>query len=248
MLQLTSSFLLQRYLGYTTLSSLFAEDASAYGVDEAPWHYVEGHEWPYPVESIQATYSANKSCFTEVRYAPHLLLAHERLFFEPTSLRVRGIQTTYSSDAGAVPRRLTSCAGPEDPNAVAALRSLRVLDLACRFLKADVCQDLATQGQLLADDAVAFGVRGKEAIVACQQEGIEGGTTYSVPFPVQVNPDAQCVTLDFYAHKGDNKGGESKQRGTDIMYVDVREGKVLRIDTLRHALEQPAWVKAHFST
>lgn len=248
MLELTSSFLQQRYLGYTTIRDFFADDASAYEVKTAPWQYIAAHEWPYPVESIQATYSATKSCYTEVRYHADLLLAHERLFFDPHSLKLQHIQTTYSceggQEGGTVPLRLTSCRGAEDPNAVAALRSIRVLNLACRFLKADVCQDLPTQAALLAEDAVAFGVRGRDAIVACQKEGIDGGTTYSVPFPLQVNPIAQCVTLDFYAHKG----VDSTQRGTDIMYVDLSEGKLLRIDTLRHALVQPAWVKTHFGT
>jgi len=128
-------------------------------------------------------------------------------------------------------------------------------------------------------------VVGKEGIIEAQREGIEGGTTYTVPFPLQVNVEASCVSLDFYAHNRydifcssalqhmhyedtlylqsfnlpsdipflsptDSKNGDGtkpRQRGTDIMYCDVREDKIVRIDTLRHTLEQPPWVKHHFS-
>ena len=89
---------------------------------------------------------------------------------------------------------------------------------------------------------------GREGILEAQREGIEGGTTYTVPFPLNVNLDANCVSLDFYAHNSKNSdASKQRQRGTDIMYCDVREDKIVRIDTLRHTLEQPPWVKQHFS-
>ena len=110
-------------------------------------------------------------------------------------------------------------------------------------MKADVVQDIDSQRDLLSTDAIAFGVRGRENIIAVQMDGIKSGTTYSLPFPIQVNIHANCASLDFYSH---NKG--VTERGTDIMYLDLLSEKVVRIDTLRHTLSQPAWVKQHFTT
>lgn len=238
-----AEFLQQRYLGYESVKDFFAMGASAYGTD-APGQFIVDHDFPFPVDAIRATHTP-RSCYVEVTYAPDLLFASERLFFDPNSVKIVAVQTTYNTAvAAALTPRLTTCAGPEDPNMVAALRTTRLLHLCCRFLHADVTQDLDLQAALLADDVAAFGARGKGAVLDAQKDGIAAGTTYTVPFPLVVNAAASCVSLDFYAHSA---GGAEPQRGTDIMYADLRDGKVVRIDTLRHALQQPDWVRKHFT-
>jgi hypothetical protein len=240
----TADFLQQRYLGYESVKGFFAASgASAYGTD-TPGQFIVDHDFPFPVDAIRATHTP-KSCFVEVTYAPDLLFASERLFFDPSSVKIVAVQTTYNSYADTdLTRRLTTCAGPEDPNMVAALRTTRLLHLCCRFLHADVTQDLDTQTALLADDVEAFGARGKGAVIDAQRDGIAAGTTYTVPFPLLVNAAAGCVSLDFFAHSA---SGTTPERGTDIMYADLRAGNVVRIDTLRHARQQPEWVRRHFA-
>jgi hypothetical protein len=72
---------------------------------------------------------------------------------------------------------------------------------------------------------------------------------YTLPFPLLLDVHTACVSVDFMVHRPtehDDTIVES-QRGTDIMYVDLLSDKIQRIDTLRHTLHQPAWVKHHFT-
>lgn len=159
LLETTSLFLLQRYLGYAQIKDLFTEDATAYE-STTPWNFIVDNQYPFPIESLQATHSPT-SCYTDVKYSSDRLLANERLFFNPSTLKIQNIQTTYThDDHSSFTPRITTCGGTENPDMITALSSARLLHLACRFLKADVMQDLSMQTKLLADDAVAFGIQG----------------------------------------------------------------------------------------
>jgi hypothetical protein len=160
-------------------------------------------------------------------------------------MKIKSIETIYSKGTFNIDHftpRIHICGGGDSQNSINALKSARLLRLATDFLQADVSQDLETQYDMLSDDAIAFGVKGRDNIITAQKEGIDAGTTYTLPFPIQVNIDNQCVSLDFLSHKN----GVS-ERGTDIMYFNLLHSKVVRIDTLRHTLNQPQWVKTHFT-
>ena len=159
LLETTSRFLLQRYLGYEQIKDLFSVEATAYECT-TPWNFIVGHQYPFPIESLQATHSP-LSCYTDVKYSTDLLLANERMFFDPSTLKIQSIQTTYShGHSSSFTPRITTCGGLENPDMITALSSARLLHLACRFLNADVLQDLSMQSTLLAEDAIAFGIRG----------------------------------------------------------------------------------------
>ena len=165
LLETTSLFLLQRYLGYEQIKELFTIQATAYECS-TPWNFIVDHQYPFPIESLQATHSP-LSCYTDVKYCSDLFLANERMFFDPLTLQIQSIQTTYTQhgdDSSSFTPRITTCGGTENSNMIAALSSARLLHLACRFLNADVMQDLTTQAKLLAEDAIAFGLQG---IVDC---------------------------------------------------------------------------------
>lgn len=248
LLDITSTFLLHRYLGYENISDLFDTDAIGYECSErnklTVGNFISQYQFPFPVESIQAS-TSRENCYVEIKYQPRLLLSREILHFEPSNMKIKTIHTTYSDGQFEINRflpRVHICGGADGENSINALASARLLHLSSKFLKADVFQNLEAQVSLLSDDAVAFGVKGKNEIIAAQKEGIEAGTTYSLPFPLQINIDAKCVSLDFLSHKNG-----LTERGTDIMYLDLLQEKVVRIDTLRHTLTQPNWVKDHFA-
>jgi hypothetical protein len=237
-----SKFLLHRYLGYKTISEYLTDDISAYERDGARniVEFIGDFQFPFPVESIKADAinSLVKVDYCSARSTP---VFSELLYFDEG--KIKWIQTTYiQGTVDSMLPRPTSCGGADSEASVRALKSCQVLNAAMGFLKADVTQDLKEQEKLLVEDAVAFGVKGRDEIIRVQKEGIDSGTTYSVPYPIIVDPDATCVTLDFNAHKDG-----VTQKGTDIMYVDLREEKIVRIDTLRHTLNQPEWVRQHFS-
>ena len=251
LLEQTGIFLLHRHLGYSSIHELFHSDCDAYFTSK-PVKFIMDHQFPYPIESVQAFCSTNQ-CYTEIKYKLDLNFSTERLIYDPESLKIKYIDTTnygdFDYDTGKsssfhFKRRINVCGGVDEQNSIDALKSARLLCLATRFLKADVTQDLNQQSELLNDDAIAFGTQGKQNILDRQREGIASGTIYSLPFPLQLNIDADCVSLDFYAY---NTESGVKQRGTDIMYLDMRDEKVVRIDTLRHTLHQPEWVKQHFN-
>ena len=242
----TSTFILQRHLKNKDISALFADNL----MFDDP-EIVKSSQLAYPVESIQASTKYGKYC-AEIKYQPGLMLSRETLHFDSRNLKINSIQTIYSDgmyfdDSGKDDWNAKNDYENEDDyendiDRKNSLESARILDLACRFLEADVDQDLETQFSLLSDDAVAFGVQGKNEIISIQKEGIEGGTTYSLPFPIQIDTNTNCVSLDFLSHKN-----RIIERGTDIMYFDLTLEKVVRIDTLRHTLIQPPWVKKHFN-
>ena len=247
-LEKTSKFILERYLGYDTISTLFIDQPLGYDCTATSSNtvgkFISDYEFPYPIESIQAT-TVNEECSAEIKYQPGLLLSRETLHFERSNLKIKSIQTIYSNGSFEIDRfvrRIHVCGGGDQQNSINALQSARLLKLASNFLQADVSQNLEKQHSLLLEDSVAFGVRGSDNIITAQKEGIDAGTTYSLPFPLQVNIDNKCVSLDFLSHKNG-----VTERGTDIMYFDLLKEKVVRIDTLRHTLNQPAWVRTHFT-
>ena len=127
-----------------------------------------------------------------------------------------------------------------------ALKSVKLLSIAMEFLQADIYLDYDTQYRLLADDAYCFSAKGKENVSKMQKENtLTTGNTYSVPYPIICDSNNSCVTLDFNAYPADEPNCIKK--GTDIMYIDLIQNKIQRIDTLRHTLSQPQWVLNHFT-
>ena len=248
LLERASKFVSYRHLGYESIVELFTRESVGYSkgtnIPSSPLPFIAAYQFPFPIESIQASTSSGKYR-VDIKYEPGLLFSRETLHFDPALLKITSVDTICTDgdfDEKKFVPRIHVCGGADDENSVRALKAARILALATDFLKADVTQDLQRQSDLLADDAVAFGVKGRDEIIAAQKSGIEGGTTYSLPYPLQVNTQSVCVSLDFLAHKND-----SQERGTDILYVDLRNGKIVRIDTLRHTQQQPLWVKKHFS-
>lgn len=249
LLEKTSKFILHRYLGYDSISNLFVDEPIGYEGSSnnqfSATKFIAHYQFPFPVESIYAS-TVNQKCFAEIKYQPGLLLSRETLHFEPSNLKIKKVETTYSNgvfEENKFLPRIHVCGGTENDNSINAFESARILSLVADFLKADVMQDLDRQRELLSEDSVAFGAKGLEEIISEQKGGIESGTTYSLPFPLQVNVEAKCVSFDFLSHQ---KGKTS--RGTEILYCDLLKNKIVRIDTLRHTLTQPAWVIKHFSS
>jgi hypothetical protein len=249
LLEKTSKFILHRYLGYDTISNLFVEEPTGYEGSRnnkfSTAKFIAHYQFPFPVESIYAS-TVNQKCFAEIKYQPGLLISRETLHFESSNMKIKEIETVYSNGVFEEEKflpRIHVCGGTENDNSINAFESARILSLVTGFLEADVMQDLDRQRDLLSEDSVAFGAKGREEIIREQKGGIESGTTYSLPFPLQVNIEAKCVSFDFLSHQ---KGVTS--RGTEILYCDLLKSKIIRIDTLRHTLSQPAWVIKHFSS
>lgn len=230
------------------IKSFLVDEPTGYerkGKDQnSMFDFIFKYRFPFMVEFVQASIVNGKHS-VEIKYKPGLLIERETLHFEPSDNKIFGVQTIYTNgvfdESAFVPRNiLTDRTKTDDAD---ACKSAIILRLATDFLKADMAQDIETQRALLSSRATAFGARGLENIVAAQMDGIKAGTTYSLPFPIQVNIHANCVSLDFYSH---NKG--LTERGTEIFYFDLSNEKIVRIDTLRHTLSQPAWVKQHFTT
>lgn len=248
LLQRASGFIMNRNLGSDMIKCYLADEPTGYqrnGKDQKSFvDFIVKYRFPFTVEFLQASIIKGKHS-VEIKYKPGLLIARETLHFQPSDDKIFGVQTIYTDgvfdESAFVPRNVPTDKSKTDD--ADAHKSASILRLATNFLEADVVQDIERQRALLSSDATAFGARGLENIIAAQMDGIKAGTTYSLPFPIQVNIHANCVSLDFYSH---NNG--LTERGTEIFYFDLNDEKVVRIDTLRHTLSQPAWVKQHFTT
>lgn len=248
LLQRASRFILNRNLGSDMIKSYLVDEPTGYerkGKDQNSMvDFIFKYRFPFTVEFAQASIINGKHS-VEIKYKPGLLIARETLHFEPSDSKIFGVQTIYTDgvfdESAFVPRNVGTDRTKTDD--AEAYKSATILRLATDFLKADVVQDIEAQRALLSSDATAFGAKGLENIIAAQMDGIKAGTTYSLPFPIQVNIHANCVSLDFYSH---NNG--LTERGTEIFYFNLNDENVVRIDTLRHTLSQPAWVKQHFTT
>ena len=110
---------------------------------------------------------------------------------------------------------------------------VEVLWSAVRFLHADIDRDYAGQRRYLADNAAAFGVTGREEVLAANGEALPEAdkTVYTIPYPLTVDEGAGTVVLMFNAFSA---SGELKYRGTDLMVVDKASGLVQRIVTANH--------------
>lgn len=255
LLHTTSRFLFSRYLGYE-MHPFVNESIEGYGrTGTSVQEFLSEYQFPYPIVSICA--HQQKRC-VKIEYSTEAYFATESIFFDdspdPKILRIRTLfdddlqcETETSSElwlAKMIPR-IHVCGGEDSTASEETLKTTRILMLTMKFLEADIHQNQEVIRSMLSDDAAAFGARGREEIVELMKAGNLAGTTYSVPFPAQVNSDAGCVSIDFIAHNPSSLC--SPQRGTDIMYVDIFTQKVLRIDTLRHTLVQPQWVVDHFA-
>lgn len=252
----TAKFLYHRYLGNTSeLDILLSENVNAYGVSGASsvLQALFEYDFPFPVASIRAI--ASRSAVV-VEYEEEHILSAETIYFD--GRLIREVETSFvESSLAARPKRAVHCAGGAPEAAIRCLRSVRILELGATFLAYDIKRDLAAQAEYLTDSTAAFGFVGKDAIIAAQMKGVEDGVQYLVPFPLLVNADADCISVDFHAVRpkpsdgskdvGDGAADCTQQRGTDIMYLDLDSNKILRIDTLRHTLSQPEWVRDHFS-
>lgn len=247
MLMKSGVFLYGRYIESCAINSAFVstlhDDIVAYELKgkSAVVSYCNDYTFnSFRVSSIRSDYG--RRC-VHVEYDDNSSsIFSEKLFFDEEGSSIVCIKTD-SSEKLNLGRRLQICGGPESEESVQSLKAVRLLKLGTTFLYHDVNRELDKQQDYLTDESRAFGAIGKKEIGELQRQGVEGGTQYTVPFPLLVNNDESCISLDFNAHTATS----TVQRGTDIMYLDLRHDKILRIDTLRHTLTQPNWVKRHFS-
>jgi hypothetical protein len=229
------------------LVELMDGDVTAYGLKgrSEVGSFLAARDFPVVVVSIRA--NASRSAVTVEYEDSYLLVREEILFGAAPEYKITSVQSTYTAgDTFSLPRRGgrgVGGVGSSDPRALVFLRLLR---LAAAFLFTDVHRDLLGHASYLTDATPAFGAVGREAIMEIERQGTAAGTRYSLPFPLLVNAEAHCVVLDFLAHNM-HKPDTPAQRGTDFLYLDIDAQKVLRVDTLRHTLEQPDWVLQHFT-
>jgi hypothetical protein len=82
-----------------------------------------------------------------------------------------------------------------------AVKSVKILKLTMEFLEADIHMNYDKQYELLSDDAYCFGAKGKDNVSLMQRENtLTSGNSYSVPFPIIIDINNNCVTLDFNAY------------------------------------------------
>jgi len=140
-------------------------------------------------------------------------------------------------DGQALVREVESVGGCEGAASWAgdgqAFTGVELLWWAVRFLVADLAQDYEGQARWLHADALAFGERGREAIVASNRANAETGVTYTVSYSVTVDERFRKVVLPFDAWRA----GELAYRGTDIYELsDTSDppGLMQRIITVNH--------------
>lgn len=242
LLNLTSKFLYYRYLGVEEkLNEFISTDTLAYEEfwpsDLSLLNFLRNHQFDFPVMSIRANIQQQS---VTVEYDDGSILSTELIIFE--SERIRYIQSHYTTTNVRFLNRINDCGGADSHQSMQALKSVRLLCLGVEFLSHDVSGDLLEQRRYLTPTSRAFGAVGTDAILAVQQKSISSGTSYSIPFPIQVSTDASCLSVDFYAHVSEAGSDRvTSQRGTDIMYLDLLDQTIVRIDTLRHADVQPDW-------
>eukprot|EP00746_Dinoflagellata_sp_MGD_P084024 gnl/MRDRNA2_/MRDRNA2_33391_c0_seq1.p1 gnl/MRDRNA2_/MRDRNA2_33391_c0~~gnl/MRDRNA2_/MRDRNA2_33391_c0_seq1.p1 ORF type:complete len:422 (-),score=82.35 gnl/MRDRNA2_/MRDRNA2_33391_c0_seq1:30-1295(-) len=122
--------------------------------------------------------------------------------------------------------------------------ALELLSSFLIWLEADVMQDGTAQMRLLDPSVRAFGEVGAHAVVKGNLALAQTGVSYGLPYPILLNTDKNCTVLDFDVYGSD---GKKTGRGTDILYFDMKTRRVLKIDTLRHEIEQPDWLKRHYA-
>jgi hypothetical protein len=107
------------------------------------------------------------------------------------------------------------------------------------WIKADVSFDYSAQRELLAENARAFGITGRDAIVESSRETFPT-TAFAIPYPIVLDIQRAIVSYDFDVI--DRATDEVVAAGTDLLHLG-KHGIVEKLDTLRHNYEQPAWVR-----
>lgn len=254
LLKKASEFLHHRLMGIDSLlHEAFNVSSAAYECTKRDdiVNFLINHDFHYPIQSIRAD---RQRCSVTVDYVIGKCISTEILFFTTNFLEIVYIQTFYNQSVHSIPSKFVTASNSCNSNGEDATRdsidtscSISLLKLGALFLEADTTRDFVRQQELMAEDIRAFGCQGKTAVITAQQDSKKKGIYYTLPFAVQVNIEAQCLVLDFYAHTVKRNEEVNKQRGTDIMYMDLVTEKVLRIDTVRHCMEQPDWVRKQFA-
>ena len=107
------------------------------------------------------------------------------------------------------------------------------------WIKADVSFDYSAQRELLAENARAFGITGRDAIVESSRETFPT-TAFAIPYPIVLDIQRAIVSYDFDVI--DRATDEVVAAGTDLLHLG-KHGIVEKLDTLRHNYEQPAWAR-----
>lgn len=236
LLHLLSSFVEDKYERIVNISKYLSDDIQAYNCSnkESVVDYILNNLIDiFPILTVQAI--GRKNCVKVVYVEGYKIISE--CFYYNSNYHICYIETCYDS----IPNHLMII----DINE--GIKSSKILKLTMEFLEADINMNYDKQYQLLSDDAYCFSAKGKDNVSLMQRENtLTSGNSYSVPYPIIVDVDNNCVSLDFNAYPSDQKDVINK--GTDIMYVDLEIMKIKRIDTLRHTLTQPDWVVKHFSS
>lgn len=241
LLQKTGQFLYHRYLGNSEgLNSLISDTIEGYQhvKKELFLELCKTVDFDFPVASVQA--NARRGVVKIVYDDQYSTILEEDFFFQEDKLTK--VYTVIDPSHHSFRKRIMQCGGADSERSIRALKSVRMCKIATEFLALDLKRDIVQQCEYLSSETVAFGEIGKENIMKRQFEGVQSGLHYTAPFPLQFNLDADSVSMDFYAHRAD----QTSQRGTDILYLDIYDNKILKIDTIRHTLQQPEWVRRHF--
>jgi hypothetical protein len=116
---------------------------------------------------------------------------------------------------------------------------------AVAWIAADVGFDIDAQRQLLAPDALCFGSVGAAA-VADGNTALAETIRFGMPHPIMLSHRTRTVSWDFDII--DRGTGDITGRGTDVVHFGPPKADgtgtaaVVRVNTLRHISEQPAWV------
>lgn len=198
-------------------------------------------------EQMQTIEDLQRPAISSVRATSHGVVwveylggGMEMIVFDATSQMV--VEVQYFG----APVDAPACNAASVPNADGSKNdAIQLLALSTTWLEADLTGDEEQQLKLLDTNARAFGEVGAESVVRGNLDMAASGVSYALPYPLLIDTMNHCVVIDFDVFGGD---GARSGRGTDVMYFDVGgTGRLLKLDTLRHVLEQPDWVKQHFS-
>ena len=161
MLHTASRFLFGRYLGYD-IKSYLTDGVVAYeneGLGKVG-DFISNYQFPYPVASIAA--NALKNTVT-VQYDYGTTISSEKIVFDEAGQKIEKIQTYFEEETSGLElliSRIHMCGGADSQNSIRALKSIRVLVSAMKWLEADVHQNIETIQSMLSEDSVAFGAPG----------------------------------------------------------------------------------------
>eukprot|EP00927_Polykrikos_kofoidii_P030275 TRINITY_DN26069_c0_g1_i1.p1 TRINITY_DN26069_c0_g1~~TRINITY_DN26069_c0_g1_i1.p1 ORF type:complete len:545 (-),score=66.57 TRINITY_DN26069_c0_g1_i1:47-1681(-) len=172
----------------------------------------------------------------------------------PTDLRVsaatftvfvsydEGVEAMEFSKADEGPPKKVSAIGVVPPSSPLPEAFLLFVETVAAWIAADVTFDKDAQIKILTPDARCFGEVGNEKIADGNMK-LSKTIQFAMPYPIVLHFDQRIFSWDFDIV--DRSSQEVSGRGTDVVHVTT-SGKVEKVDTVRHLVHQPSWVKKQF--